>query len=223
MAKKKAEVKKGGGSDYKAAAKSDEKPKYDASEIEKAAGATATAAAGVPVDEFELLASKLPKEAQEKLRDIKVKLDKFKSAVLAKFDKYIMGIALLPPPMPQQPSQGMFAPGQLPPTLQPQMQATQQQQQATESPDGNDNNSQMQQQGQQTQQLQQQIPPQDQVNILILVDDTDSKKMTKDELKAKLSTIIQGMASEIDKKFVVQAIILSELWQNCYDGKYELT
>ncbi|MBI2141093.1 hypothetical protein HYU16_01580, partial [Candidatus Woesearchaeota archaeon] len=142
MAKKKAEAKKGGGSDYKVAAK-DAKPKYDASEIEKAAGAAATAAAGAPVDEFELLASKLPKEAQEKLRDIKVKLDKFKSAVLAKFDKYIMGIALLPPPMPQQPGmQGVFAPGQLPPTLQPQMQATQQQQQATESPDGSDNNSQ---------------------------------------------------------------------------------
>ncbi|MBI2580866.1 nucleotidyltransferase domain-containing protein [Candidatus Woesearchaeota archaeon] len=222
MAKKKSDVKKGDGSDYKVAAK-DAKPKYDASAIEKAAGATATAAAGAPVDEFELLASKLPKEAQEKLRDIKVKLDKFKSAVLAKFDKYIMGIALLPPPMPQQPGQGMFALGQLPPTLQPQMQATQQQQQATESPDGSDNNSQMQQQMQTPQQLQQQIPPQDQVNILILVDDTDSKKMTKDELKTKLSGIIQGMASEVDKKFVVQAIILSELWQNCYDGKYELT
>ena len=101
MAKKKTEAKKGSGNDYKAAAKSGEKPKYDASAIEKAAGA-ATAA----VDEFELLASKLPKEAQEKLRDIKVKLDKFKEAVLAKFDKYIMGIALLPPPMPPQPGAG---------------------------------------------------------------------------------------------------------------------
>ncbi len=217
MAKKKAEAKKGGGSDYKVAAKEGEKPKYDASAIEKAAGATAAGAAAA-VDEFELLASKLPKEAQEKLRDIKVKLDKFKSAVLAKFDKYIMGIALLPPPMPQQP---VFAPGQLPPTLQPQMQNTPQVPQPSQQQGENTENSPSQ--SQQQLQVQQQIPPQDQVNILILVDDTDSKKMTKDELKTKLSTIIQGMASEVDKKFVVQAIILSELWQNCYDGKYELT
>ncbi|MEK6853992.1 MAG: hypothetical protein AABX60_01535, partial [Nanoarchaeota archaeon] len=203
MAKRKDGARKGGdkSSDYKAPSAESVKPKYDASAIEKAA-----ASAGAPVDEFELLASKLPKEAQEKLRDIKVKLDKFKSVVLAKFDKYIMGIALLPPPMPQQ-GAGMFAPGQLPPTLQPQMQVgstqlhspaeaglvpqaaqlPQQQQQVAESPDGNGNNSQPQLQGQQTQQLQQQqIPPQDQVSILILVDDSDSKKMTKDELKTKL-------------------------------------
>ena len=87
----------GAGSNYKVAAGKNEGIKYEASEIEKAAGATPA-----PVmDEFELLASKLPKEAQEKLRDIKVKLDKFKETALAKFDKYIMGIALLPPPAPQ--------------------------------------------------------------------------------------------------------------------------
>ncbi|MEK6837868.1 MAG: nucleotidyltransferase domain-containing protein, partial [Nanoarchaeota archaeon] len=223
LKKKSGSVKSSNSGDYKAPSAAGEKPKYDASAIEKAAGATAAAAGGAPIDEFELLASKLPKEAQEKLRDIKVKLDKFKSAVLAKFDKYIMGIALLPPPMPQQ-GAGMFAPGQLPPTLQPQMPQIPQtaqlphQQEAADA-DAGANASQQQLQLQQ----QQQIPPQDQVNILILVDDADSKKMTKDELKTKLSTIIQGMASEVDNKFIVQCIILSELWQNCYDGKYELT
>ncbi|MBI2550254.1 hypothetical protein HYV83_03680 [Candidatus Woesearchaeota archaeon] len=205
MAKKKTEAKKGSGSsDYKAPASVDAKPKYDASAIEKAAGA---AAAGAPIDEFELLASKLPKEAQEKLRDIKVKLDKFKSAALAKFDKYIMGIALLPPPMPQQP---VFAPGQLPPTLQSQQ--IQPESQPQQKNDGTEN----QQPGQQ------QVPPADQVSILVLIDDSDSKKMTKDELKKKLQTIIQGMASEIDKKLVVQCLILTELLQNCYDAKYDL-
>ena len=44
--------------------------------------------------------AKLPKEAQEKLKDIKQKLDKFKKSVVDKFDKYISGIALLPPPKP---------------------------------------------------------------------------------------------------------------------------
>ncbi len=182
-----------------------EKPKYDASEIEKAAGATAAAH---PVDEFELLASKLPKEAQDKLRDIKVKLDKFKSAVMAKFDNYIMGIALLPPPMPQP---GMMAQGQLPPTLQPQAVPVQPQNEVAEGASAS-----------QPQQMPQQAPPADQVSILVLIDDSDSRKMTKDELKNKLTTIIQGMASEIDKKLVVQCLILTELWQNCYDAKYDL-
>ncbi len=196
MAKKAAASKSGDGkADYKSPSAGAEAPKYDASEIEKAAGATP---AQVKIDEFELLASKLPKEAQEKLRDIKKKLDKFKEAALAKFEKYIMGIALLPPPMPQQ--QAIAAEGQLPPTLQSQAP----QQAEGESPQ------------------QQAPPPADQVNVLVLVDDSDSKKMTKDELKAKLSTIIQGMASEVDKKLAVQCIILSELWQNCYDAKYDL-
>ncbi len=208
MAKKKAAAAgKSGNNDYKATSKAEDKPKYDASEIEKAAGATATAA---PVDEFELLASKLPKEAQEKLRDIKTKLDKFKSAALAKFDKYIMGIALLPPPAPQQP--GMFAEGQLPPTLQSQQIQSVQQPQPQQQVEGEAGA------GSQPQQA----PPADQVSVLVLVDDSDSKKMTKDELKNKLSTIIQGMASEVDKKLVVQCLLLSELWQNCYDAKYDL-
>lgn len=202
----------GGKGDYsvKPSVSGVDKPKYDASEIEKAAGMAA--APGAPVDEFELLASKLPKEAQEKLRDIKVKLDRFKSAILAKFDKYIMGIALLPPPMPQQP--GMFAPGQLPPTLQPQAQNMPQAPQPSQP--------QQETAGAGLQQPQQQTPPVDQVNILVLIDDSDSKKMTKDELKTKLGTIIQGMAAEIDKKLVVQCLILTELWQNCYDAKYDL-
>jgi len=194
--------------DYKAA-KGAELPKYEASEIEKAAGVSASGPA--PIDEFELMASRLPKEAQEKLRDIKIKLDKFKEAVLAKFDKYIMGIALLPPPAPQPPQGGAsaFAGGQLPPTLQPQHMP-----QPIES-DGAEPQ-------QQAQPGQQQVPPQEQVSILMLVDDSDSKKMTKDELKTKLSTIIQEMASGVDKKFVVQCLILSEVWQNCFDAKYDL-
>ncbi len=208
MAKKKAAAAgKSGNNDYKATSKAENKPKYDASEIEKAAGA---AASGTPtVDEFELLASKLPKEAQEKLRDIKTKLDKFKSAALAKFDKYIMGIALLPPPAPPQP--GMFAEGQLPPTLQSQQIQPVQQPQPQQPVEGEAENPQ-----------QQPVPPADQVSVLVLVDDSDSKKMTKDELKNKLSTIIQGMASEVDKKLTVQCLLLSELWQNCYDAKYDL-
>ncbi|MFH1133936.1 MAG: nucleotidyltransferase domain-containing protein [Nanoarchaeota archaeon] len=112
----------------------------------------------------------LPKEAQEKLKAIKEKLDSFKKRVIEKFDKYIMGIALLPPPRPKE----------------------------GEQPDLNT------------------------ISLLILVDDSDSRRMTKLELKTKLVTIIESIAKETDPNLKPSVIILSELWQNCYDGKVDL-
>jgi predicted nucleotidyltransferase/uncharacterized protein (UPF0332 family) len=60
------------------------------------------------------------------------------------------------------------------------------------------------------------------IYILVLVDDSDSKKMSKEELKEKLSTIINSMAEEVDKNLVIETVILTELWQSCYDAKYDL-
>jgi len=60
------------------------------------------------------------------------------------------------------------------------------------------------------------------INVLVLVDDTDSQKMSKEELKERLSTIIDKMAGEVDKNLTPQTIILTEIWQACYDGKYEI-
>lgn len=60
------------------------------------------------------------------------------------------------------------------------------------------------------------------INVLVLVDDSDSQKMTKEELKERLSGIIEKMAEEIDKHLVPQTIILTEVWQSCYDAKYEI-
>lgn len=114
--------------------------------------------------------SELPKEAQEKLKEIKKKLEKFKDKLLDKFDKYIMGITLLPPPKPRE---------------------------------GEKINK-------------------DMISVLVLIDDSDSKKMTKYELRSKLQAIMDGVAKEIDKNIVPDAVILSEVWQNCYDAKYEL-
>ncbi len=111
----------------------------------------------------------LPKEAQEKLKAIKSKLEKFQKNLLDKFDKYIMGIALLPP----------------------------QKEQSTDKVD------------------------KDKINVVILIDDSDSKKMSKFELKDKLGAIIAQMGQEIDKNLVTQTIIVSELWQSCYDSKYD--
>jgi len=127
---------------------------------------------------------KLPKDVQDKLKSIKVKLDKFQKKILEKFDKYIAGITLLPPPKQDAQSQGQ----QLPQTSQQ--------------------------------------PPKpvdkDKINVLVLIDDSDSKKMSKFELKDKLGAIMNNIAQEIDKNLTPQTIILSELWQNCYDAKYDL-
>jgi predicted nucleotidyltransferase/uncharacterized protein (UPF0332 family) len=60
------------------------------------------------------------------------------------------------------------------------------------------------------------------INLLVLVDDSDSKKMSKEELKEKLSTIIQSMAQEVDKNLNIETVILTEVWQSCYDAKYDL-
>ena len=60
------------------------------------------------------------------------------------------------------------------------------------------------------------------INVLILVDDSDSQKMSKDELKERLGGIIEKMAAECDKQLTPQLIILTEVWQACYDAKYEI-
>ncbi len=114
----------------------------------------------------------LPKETQEKLKAIKGKLDKFQKAVVEKFNQYIMGIALLPPPKDEEGKQKK--------------------------------------------------EDKDKVHVLVLVDDSDSIKMSKEELKEKLSTIITKMGQEIDPNLSIQVLLLSELWQNVYDAKYEL-
>jgi len=112
----------------------------------------------------------MSKEAQARLKAIKSKLDKFSKEIVKKFDKYIIGVSLLPPPKPQEGKK----------------------------------------------------VSKDQINVLVLVDDTDSKKMTKIELKEKLGTIIDNIAQDIDPNIMTQTIILSEVWQSCYDGKYDI-
>ncbi|MBW2996531.1 hypothetical protein KY332_04495 [Candidatus Woesearchaeota archaeon] len=119
-------------------------------------------------------APKIPKEMEKKLKAIKTKLDKFSKKIVEKFEKYIMGVALLPPPRPQK--------------------------EAKEEKKVDKNA----------------------IRVLVLIDDSEPTKMTKAELKEKLSTIIESMAKEVDEKIKPDTILLSELWQNCYDGKYEL-
>ncbi len=60
------------------------------------------------------------------------------------------------------------------------------------------------------------------IAILVLVDDSDSKKMSKYELKDKLAAIIEKSAKEIDPNFKAIVLLLSELKENCFDAKYEV-
>ncbi|MBT4651194.1 hypothetical protein HOC13_01605 [Candidatus Woesearchaeota archaeon] len=60
------------------------------------------------------------------------------------------------------------------------------------------------------------------IRLMVLVDDSTSQKMSKEELKEKLAVIIEKMGKEIDPNINAQTVILSELWQNCYDAKYDL-
>ena len=127
--------------------------------------------------------SKLPGDVQEKLQAIKAKLEKFQKQVLEKFDKYIVGIALMPPPKPEE--------------LQ-------------------------QLQGQQAPLPEAKPEDKDKIHVLVLVDDSDSRTMSKIELKDKLTAIVHSIGKEIDPNITPQTLILSELWQNCFDAKYEL-
>jgi len=60
------------------------------------------------------------------------------------------------------------------------------------------------------------------INLLVVVDDTTSKKMSKDELHQKFSTIIKKIAEDIDKNLNTQSVLLTDIWQSCYDAKYDL-
>src|SRR3989344_2860852 len=60
------------------------------------------------------------------------------------------------------------------------------------------------------------------INVLVVVDDTTSSTMSKEELYQKFSTIIKKIGEETDKDLVPQSILLTDLWQNCYDAKYDL-
>src|SRR3989344_3227577 len=60
------------------------------------------------------------------------------------------------------------------------------------------------------------------INVLGLVDDSDTKKMSKFELRDRLNKIIDKIAKEIDKNLKPETLLLTELRENCYDGKYEI-
>ncbi len=162
----------------------EQKPKYEKKEGNKEEGMQ------LPPE-----IQKLPPEVREKLEKIKKKIDEFQKKVTEKFDKYIIGIALLPPP-PQEHKEG-------------------EEKRSTEEVKGKEEKSKEEKEGKAK-------DKEEKIHVLILVDDSDSQKMSKFELKEKLSTIIAGISKEVDENIQPETIILTELWQSCYDGKYDL-
>ncbi|MBI2671227.1 hypothetical protein HYX18_04605 [Candidatus Woesearchaeota archaeon] len=62
----------------------------------------------------------------------------------------------------------------------------------------------------------------DVIEVLVIVDDQDSKKMSKEELHDKLFKVVDKYAQETDKNIKPIVMLLSELRESLYDGKYSI-
>jgi len=113
----------------------------------------------------------IPPEILKKMEQMGMLLEKFKIELLKKFDKYIIGIELLPPDKKDEKKSKVNK---------------------------------------------------KEINLLVLVDDSDSKKMSREELIVKIDNIIKDAASKLDKSLKPNAMLVSELKEACFDGKYEL-
>lgn len=60
------------------------------------------------------------------------------------------------------------------------------------------------------------------IPVLVLIDDVESKKLAKEALREKLIKIFDEEAAKIDKKLLPEILLLTELWQYCYDSKHEV-
>jgi uncharacterized protein (UPF0332 family)/predicted nucleotidyltransferase len=95
-------------------------------------------------------------EVKARMDKMKVILDNFKDKLLAKFEGYVMGIALAPP--------------------------------------------------------EHEGDRKDKINT----------KMGKDELHEKLTKAMEQVAKDVDEQIAIDVLLVTELWQSCYDGKYDL-
>jgi uncharacterized protein (UPF0332 family) len=67
------------------------------------------------------------------------------------------------------------------------------------------------------------LPPekkgQEEIQVLALVDDSDSKKMSKKELRDKIGGILTKLGEK--DKIKPSVLLLTEMWQACFDGNYQ--
>ena len=150
---------------------------------------------GTEKNPYDKISEGLPKEAQAKFKEMKKNLDKFKDKLLSKFENYVIGISIMPPKLSEDQIKT------LPPKLRS-VAATSQRPTAGS--------------------LQSKETPKDSVEIAVLIDDADSRKLAKGDLKEKLGSVVAGMAKEINKDLTARAWLLSEVWQSAFDGKYDV-
>ena len=62
----------------------------------------------------------------------------------------------------------------------------------------------------------------EEINLLVLIDDVDSKKLSKVELIEQLNKSVGDEAKEIDEKLKPEVLVISELKEMCFDGQYEI-
>ncbi len=61
----------------------------------------------------------------------------------------------------------------------------------------------------------------DTINVLLLIDDNDSTKMPKEELHEKIQSISNDLAKEVDEHLHIEVRLITQIWQECYDSKYD--
>lgn len=61
------------------------------------------------------------------------------------------------------------------------------------------------------------------INVLVLIDDAEDDKLTNKELRKKLEGVIQKKAKSISERLNVNTRLISDVWQDYYDGNSEKT
>src|SRR3989344_4711400 len=112
--------------------------------------------------------NEIPQEVKDKFKSIKNNLDKLKDELLKRFDRDLIGLALLPPNKEAKKEE------------------------------------------------------KDNINILVLLNDSDNSKIPNEQPIEKLFDDISKIAKDINKNLAPQSMFLSELKESCLDGKYEL-
>jgi predicted nucleotidyltransferase/uncharacterized protein (UPF0332 family) len=69
------------------------------------------------------------------------------------------------------------------------------------------------------------LPPNEEkkedINVLVLIEDTDSTKTSKEELYEKLNKNLNEMAKSVEKNLVIHPRLLTQVYAECFDGKYD--
>ncbi len=153
----------------------------------------------------------LPPEAQKKLKAIKSRLEKFQKSILKKLEENVIGLALMPPKQ----KRGQEGKSKMPEVGGAEQMASAGARagmpslpQSSTAEKGSKKES--------------KIDKEKEINVLVLVDDSEVEQLKKRTLLNKLIKKCDEIAKGIDENLKPEPILLSEIWQNCYDGKYDL-